>query len=564
MKADLSRTTFNPLKHFTRVLMQQGRVQLDADWNEQAAILLHYLQTLAADLVGPHGGPEDADGHCAFEISPLPDNPTNDFLVALGHYYVGGILCEADSTPIAIFPAQNQPAGTTNVFQADTWILDGEPLDTYSYAEVFDDSLIPAFSPTDVQITADAKQRTVTLPNPPANLGNAANPKLRRVITYLNQPDYPSPTALRVGPSYQVYLDVWERHITYVEDDSIREVALGGPDTATRSKLVWQVKVVTPLLGAEGGCASVDQLQAKFQWENRGRLKAMALQSAAAADPCIISPDARYSGPENQLYRVEIHRGGEVWNGKDITKGATFKWSRENGAVVFALARPIAPSAGTTTVLLETLGRDDRFGLSEGDWVEIQDDNSALVNQVGSPLDSMGNPLNQAGNLLQVQSIDRTTRQVILSGTPGITVGDDLALHPLLRRWDQKEGDPDEGGLQLGSDGAALIEEDSNTSWLTLEDGLQIQFQPDPKPNPLANIYRTGDYWLIPARTETGDVEWPRAKDAEGTLVPIALPPRGVAHHYAPVAVITVDSTDGVQVTHPDCLHRFESLPVLT
>ena len=30
MKGDFSRDTFDPLKHFSRVLMQQGRVQLDA------------------------------------------------------------------------------------------------------------------------------------------------------------------------------------------------------------------------------------------------------------------------------------------------------------------------------------------------------------------------------------------------------------------------------------------------------------------------------------------------------------------------------------------------------
>ena len=35
-RGDFTRDTFNPLKHFSRVLMQQGRVQLDADWNEQA------------------------------------------------------------------------------------------------------------------------------------------------------------------------------------------------------------------------------------------------------------------------------------------------------------------------------------------------------------------------------------------------------------------------------------------------------------------------------------------------------------------------------------------------
>lgn len=56
MKADLSRDTFDQQNNFLRVLMQQGRVQVDADWNEQTSILLHFLQSIARDLIGPHGG----------------------------------------------------------------------------------------------------------------------------------------------------------------------------------------------------------------------------------------------------------------------------------------------------------------------------------------------------------------------------------------------------------------------------------------------------------------------------------------------------------------------------
>ncbi|MFX8500613.1 DUF6519 domain-containing protein, partial [Acinetobacter baumannii] len=52
MKGDFTRITFDPANHFSRVLLQQGRVTLDADANEQASILLHYLQTLARDLIG--------------------------------------------------------------------------------------------------------------------------------------------------------------------------------------------------------------------------------------------------------------------------------------------------------------------------------------------------------------------------------------------------------------------------------------------------------------------------------------------------------------------------------
>ena len=41
MPGDYSRNTFDPRRHYSGVLMQQGRVQLDADWNEQQAIAAH-------------------------------------------------------------------------------------------------------------------------------------------------------------------------------------------------------------------------------------------------------------------------------------------------------------------------------------------------------------------------------------------------------------------------------------------------------------------------------------------------------------------------------------------
>lgn len=130
MKGDFSRDSFDPVKHFSRVLQQQGRVQLDADWNEQAAILLHYLRTLAADLIGPFAGP---DGSSGFEITPIEDG----FSIGKGRYYVDGILCENE----------------------------------------------------------------------------------KEDVTYMTQKDFPTPPTLEPGASYLFYLDVWERHITALEDD---------------------------------------------------------------------------------------------------------------------------------------------------------------------------------------------------------------------------------------------------------------------------------------------------------------------------------------------------------
>src|SRR5205823_5239146 len=91
MKGDFTRDTFDPTKHYQQVLMQQGRAQLDADWNEQAALSEHRDATTTADIVGKCGGP--ADG-AAFAVTSLG---AGDFLLGAGHYYVDGILCENES-----------------------------------------------------------------------------------------------------------------------------------------------------------------------------------------------------------------------------------------------------------------------------------------------------------------------------------------------------------------------------------------------------------------------------------------------------------------------------------
>src|SRR6266446_2952496 len=132
MNGDITRDTFNARKHFARVLLQQGRVALDADPNEQMDILLHYLRTLAKDLMGRHGGPRGEDE--GFLISAAPHG---DFLISAGHYYVDGILCEnemlLEGTGLATepetatylnqpnFPHPPQPPSSAFLFYLDVW-----------------------------------------------------------------------------------------------------------------------------------------------------------------------------------------------------------------------------------------------------------------------------------------------------------------------------------------------------------------------------------------------------------------------------------------------------------
>src|SRR6185437_14504975 len=83
MKGDFTRDTFDAAKHYSRVLMQQGRVTLDADANEQTAILLHYMRTLAADLIGPYAAPVAAAG-----FGLTYDANAGDLIIGAGRYYV--------------------------------------------------------------------------------------------------------------------------------------------------------------------------------------------------------------------------------------------------------------------------------------------------------------------------------------------------------------------------------------------------------------------------------------------------------------------------------------------
>src|SRR5215208_3240836 len=96
MKADISRDTFHPTRDVRRVIAQQGRPWLDADWNEQVSALLHRLETLAADVMGEHAAVGDG-----FNVEQNRDQANKQkprtFAVRPGRYYVHGLMCESDA-----------------------------------------------------------------------------------------------------------------------------------------------------------------------------------------------------------------------------------------------------------------------------------------------------------------------------------------------------------------------------------------------------------------------------------------------------------------------------------
>src|SRR5258707_15137727 len=115
MKGDISRQAFDPKKHYAQVVMQQGRVQLDADWNEQQAILRHRAASETIDVIGLNGAPQHGGG-----FAPKLMDGERDFLISPGRIYVDGILCELDEgTPVAV----QETHGNDGVVVQD-WLVD--------------------------------------------------------------------------------------------------------------------------------------------------------------------------------------------------------------------------------------------------------------------------------------------------------------------------------------------------------------------------------------------------------------------------------------------------------
>ena len=108
MKADISRQTFDSNKRYSGVLMQQGRVQLDSEWNEQQEIHQHRTQTGLGEVVGSSGAPIGEDGRTTgFEITAQ----NGKLFIGGGHIVVDGVLCVNESEdPLSYDDYPDKPA----------------------------------------------------------------------------------------------------------------------------------------------------------------------------------------------------------------------------------------------------------------------------------------------------------------------------------------------------------------------------------------------------------------------------------------------------------------------
>jgi len=322
---DTSRSTFDPWNDYSAVVMEQGRVQLDSDWNEWLAEISRRTRAGTLDLVGRAAYPPTTP--FAFQITASVTGTTNSLSIGRGRMYVDGLLAENHGDPHA---AAWDPALAE---------LSGSPQPA------------PATDAAPVDFTA--------------------------------QPYAPGATVPAGTGTYLAYLDVWTRPVTWLEDADLVDKAVA-VDTTGRLQTVWQVRLLPVPAGITWSCATPDS-GIPYPPASAGRLTTAVIPNPSAG-PCCLTDDTGYTGPENQNYRVEIHQGGSGSDTANLS-GATFKWSRDNGSVstgvtsIASATNTLNQPASQLTVL--SLGRDQVLGFSPGDWIEILDDAHQYNGQPG-------------------------------------------------------------------------------------------------------------------------------------------------------------------------------------
>lgn len=189
--------------------------------------------------------------------------------------------------------------------------------------------------------------------------------------TYLGQSagdwvDYPAgaPTAYPTAPLTEVvFLAITEHDVSATEDRVLREVALGGPDTAARTRLVQRVQRA-PATGTD--CESSLAAAIKAGWpalafdlatsrlNSKARLLVDFTPVPTDADPCQPTAQAGFLGADNQLIRVQV------------TSDGSLLWGYDNASFLY---RATVQSA-TTVALVGTIVDAHHVPLAQ-QWVEV-------------------------------------------------------------------------------------------------------------------------------------------------------------------------------------------------
>lgn len=577
MYGDFSRDVSLAPQGYRRVLMQQGRVLLDADYNDQVAIILDNQDTLIKTFLANYS---TVDAGFQVKVPSGRQGPPTMTLAA-GHYFVGGLLCarERCAEPPA-FPAEVKDMRFLVYLEAWEQAL-------AAVEDTRGDFREPALDGVDTTLRTEVRCRVLLDPIKDTEFGDipAPNAAARRSeieqianVDPIKPPTLPQlPKPFGVSQSFRwltavagvlaliallialvsgrepgllpitlalvgalifaaILLDILhEMPATIVKtydeqrektDEFYRNVVASYDELidSYRTLVAKAARELTePLRQREVTKIFQEQFEAY-----RGRVHGEG--DAAATATLKVQYVGRggqgtkkYGGSRSLLYRVEVHHvddAGQVW----------IKWSRDNGAHLFKVEpprqngqQPPAPPAETASLTIEARQAESDELIDR--WVEL----------LPADLADNGRPLLRRVD----EAIWDYTRR-----TATLTLDGPAAVPAFVRAWDHQPGEavadrasPSYGAIRVGA------------AWLPLEDGLEIRL------GGAGAGYRPGDHWLIRARPgkmlgKQDDTPAPAASDPNQEQES-ELDVQRRRLHYAPLALVAFDGDGKATVT--DC-----------
>jgi len=499
MPSDKTRTSDDIRQGYKGPLMQQGRVILDRDFNALQETLSAAIEADALDIIGPCGTPDDG---FAISIPGISSPPDPDLWVPPKPLVAPALPLQPFD--FLISPGTMYVGGQRAVFPAAD---PGQQLFTYSY---FD-------------------QPDWILPDDPSGGSPPASPQVEFI-----------------------YLHLFEQEISAVEDSDLKDVALGGPDTTQRLRLMRRVRRL-PIVA--GDCTSaLDQAQGVWlkgglqfapptmQLLPQAALQVSFTQSATASDPCDPVATGGYLGADNQLIRVQIADSG------DGTAGSgKLLWGYDNASFLYRIT--INPDG--KTLQLNQSPVDAFHAPQAGQVVEVLRTAAVLESDPDA-----SDPFHQQTIVRCIAEASGEVRTLANGYDPGAgTVVLDQVLPPeylddatpvFLRIWQAELGfDPAGGTVEL-ADAAGVTT------------GVQVTIT-----IPTNGTPPVGAYWMIAVRPSTPQAVYPE----RFLLNP--QPPDGPRQWACPLAVIDWTkalggSPPGDQLAVQDCREMFDNLVELT
>ncbi|PZV11713.1 MAG: hypothetical protein DCF22_13820 [Leptolyngbya sp.] len=338
----------------------------------------------------------------------------------------------------------------------------------------------------------------------------------------IGDPDWFDPSQISGSLQEFIYLFLREQEVSAVEDSTLREPALGGPDTTQRTRLIQRI---ARLSTGEKTCSSALEIAQKG-WLNRGLTfdsQTMRLMSAAtlqvsflasAAPPDLCDPEARggYLGAENQLIRVQISSANP----------AKLVWGFDNASFLYRVT-----ATNSTTLRLQSQPVDDFHRPRSGQAVEVLRSAARLNNQ-----EYVASATGIVTTLPAPYNSD--TQEISLPATLPAEYRDSGQTPRLfLRVWEEEISFTPGTPVSLG------------------KTGLQVTLRvPSGKP------FHLGDYWFFAVRPTTPTAIYPQQYfDAPQA-------PEGPRLWACPLAVINWNNR--ILKVLQDCREQFDDLVKLT